>query len=55
MQLRLGIVIACRAPHQASLADEIGQFVFAGHRFRTTARELEELWSMLPPETGGNT
>jgi transposase len=50
MQLRLGIDIACRAPHQASLADESGRFVFAGHRFRTIAGELEELWSMLPTE-----
>jgi transposase len=51
MQLRLGIDIACRAPHQASLADEGGRFIFAGHRFRTIASELEELWSMLPTET----
>ena len=51
MQLRLGIDIACRAPHQASLADESGRFIFAGHRFRTTASELEELWSMLPSGT----
>jgi transposase len=52
MQLRLGIDIACRAPHQASLADESGRFVFTGHRFRTIASDLEELWSMLPAETG---
>jgi transposase len=48
MQLRLGIDIACRAPHQASLADEAGRFVFIGHRFRTVANELEQLWSKLP-------
>jgi hypothetical protein len=35
MQLRLGIDIACRAPHQASLADERGEFIFTGRRFRT--------------------
>lgn len=51
MQLRLGIDIACRAQHQASLADESGRFVFAGHRFRTIVSELEELWSMLPTGT----
>ncbi|MEW6058882.1 MAG: IS110 family transposase [Actinomycetota bacterium] len=51
MQLRLGIDIACRAPHQASLADESGRFVFAGYRFRTHVSELEELWSMLPEGT----
>jgi hypothetical protein len=47
MQLRLGIDIACRAPYQASLADESGRFLFAGHRFRTIANELEELCSTL--------
>lgn len=48
MQLRLGIDIACRAAHQASLADEQGNFVWTGRRFRTNARELERLWAMLP-------
>jgi len=48
MQLRLGIDIACRAAHQASLADEQGNFVWTGRRFRTSARELERLWAMLP-------
>lgn len=54
MQLRLGIDIACRAPHQASLADGSGQFIFAGHRFRTIVGELEKLWSMLPTETNAS-
>ena len=36
MPLRLGIDIACRAAHQASLADEQGRFVWTGRRFRTT-------------------
>lgn len=48
MHLRLGIDIACRAAHQASLADEQGNFVWTGRRFRTSARELERLWAMLP-------
>ena len=30
MQLRLGIDIACRAAHQASLADERGEFLWSG-------------------------
>ncbi|MDQ3717414.1 MAG: IS110 family transposase [Actinomycetota bacterium] len=48
MTLRLGVDIACRAAHQASLADGQGQFVWCGHRFRTTPADLEQLWSKLP-------
>jgi transposase len=44
----LGIDIACRAAHQASLADEQGRFVWTGRRFRTTPVDLAELWAMLP-------
>ena len=51
VQLRLGIDVACRAAHQASLADETGQFVWTGHAFRTRAEDLERLWAMLPEET----
>src|SRR6266571_250454 len=51
MALRLGIDIACRAAHQASLADETGNFVFTGRRFRTRADELEQLWAALPART----
>ena len=51
MQLRLGVDIACRAPHQASLADERGEFIFSGQRFRTNVADLERLWAMLPDET----
>src|SRR5437867_6002920 len=36
--------------HQASLADESGNFLWTG-RFRTVARELESLWAMLPQGT----
>lgn len=50
MQLRLGIDIACRAPHQASLADQSGRFVWTGRRFRTKAEDLERLWAALPAE-----
>jgi transposase len=49
LQFCLGIDIACRAAHQASLADERGEFVWSGRRFRTTAGDLEQLWAMLPP------
>jgi transposase len=47
----LGIDIACRAAHQASLADEQGRFVWTGRRFRTTPTELAQLWDMLPDGT----
>ena len=48
--LHLGIDIACRAAHQASLADETGRFLWSGRRFRTTPAELEQLWSMRPSD-----
>lgn len=47
-QLRLGVDIACRTPHQASLADETGRFLWSGRRFRTRVDELDALWSSLP-------
>ncbi|MBW3578268.1 MAG: IS110 family transposase [Actinobacteria bacterium] len=46
--VRLGIDVACRAQHQASLADEAGRLTWSGRRFRTTPVELDELWSQLP-------
>jgi transposase len=51
VQWWLGIDIACRAAHQASLADERGSFRWSGRRFRTTAADLERLWAMLPAGT----
>lgn len=50
MKIRLGVDIACRAPHQASLADEHGRMLFVGHRFRTDPVELETLWARLPDD-----
>jgi transposase len=47
-KMTLGIDVACRAAHQASLADELGNFVWSGRRFRTSSEELEELWASLP-------
>lgn len=44
----MGIDIAMRAPHQASLADEQGRVLWSGHRFRSTAQDLDRLWSQLP-------
>jgi transposase len=48
MLLRMGIDIAVRAPHQASLANEQGAVLWSGHRFRTTAEDLDRLWARLP-------
>ena len=48
MQMTLGIDVACRAAHQASLADEAGRFAWTGRRFRTTAADLEQLWESGP-------
>ncbi|WP_433167224.1 IS110 family transposase [Kribbella sp. CA-247076] len=50
MILRMGIDIAVRAPHQASLADERGRVLWSGHRFRTIAEDLDRLWSRLPAD-----
>ena len=50
MKIRLGVDIACRAPHQASCADEQGEMLFTGHRFRTDPDELETLWARLPDD-----
>jgi Transposase len=47
-QLTLGIDVACRAAHQASLADETGRFIWSGRRFRTTVEDLQELWAAIP-------
>jgi transposase len=46
--IRMGIDIAVRAPHQASLANERGELIWSGHRFRTDPTDLERLWSRLP-------
>jgi transposase len=47
-EVRLGIDVACRADHQASLADERGELIWSGWRFRTTPADLETLWAKLP-------
>jgi transposase len=46
--VRLGIDVACRAAHQASLADESGRMLFSGRKFHTRPDELEALWAQLP-------
>jgi len=49
-EVRLGIDVACRSDHQASLADDRGEFVWSGWRFRTTVADLERLWAKLPAD-----
>ena len=48
--VRLGIDVACRAPHQASLADAAGRLAWSGRKFRTTPNDLEQLWDQLPDD-----
>lgn len=50
MIVRMGIDIAIRAAHQASLADERGALIWSGHRFRTTATDPNQLWERLPAD-----
>lgn len=49
-KLILGVDIACRAAHQASLADDQGRLLWSARRFRTTSQDLESLWSWLPDD-----
>jgi transposase len=48
--VRLGIDVACRSAHRASLADAAGEFVWTGRRFRTTPPDLEALWDRIPDD-----
>ena len=45
VDLILGIDLACRAAHQASLARPDGTFVWTGRKFFTRPAELEKLWA----------
>ena len=47
-EVRLGIDLACRADHRASLADERGEFIWSSWKFRTTTADLERLWAKIP-------
>ncbi|MGH8944573.1 MAG: hypothetical protein ACRDVL_00295 [Acidimicrobiia bacterium] len=40
-EVRLGIDVACRAEHLASLADDRGELGWSAWRFRTTPADLE--------------
>ena len=52
MNVRLGIDVACRADHQASLAGVDGEFIWSGWRFRTTPGDLRALWDKTPAGVG---
>ncbi len=47
-EVRLGIDVACRADHRASLADERGEFLWSSWKFRTSTVDLERLWAKIP-------
>jgi len=49
-KVTLGIDVACRAAHQATLADEAGNLLWSGRKFRTTPEDLEALWESLPED-----
>jgi transposase len=52
MDLILGIDLACRAAHQASLARADGTYVWTGRKFFTRPADLEELWADIKLEDG---
>ena len=47
VQYVLGIDLACRARHQASLADIDGRIVWHGWKFTSRPEELERLWAKI--------
>ena len=47
-EFSLGIDVACRAPHVATLADRAGQVVWSNYRFTTTIKNLTRLWERIP-------
>src|ERR1700685_1113311 len=49
-EVRLGIDVACRADHRASLADERGEFIWSSWKFRTTTVDLERLCAKIVPD-----
>lgn len=49
-EVRLGIDVACRSDHQATLANDAGEFLWSGWRFRTTAADLDALWAKVPDD-----
>lgn len=52
MELVLGIDLACRSAHQASLARPDGTYVWTGKKFFTRTADLDRLWEQLGLESG---
>jgi transposase len=52
MNVVLGVDLACRAAHQASLARADGTFVWSGRKFFTTPADLEALWVRIDLQPG---
>ncbi len=50
LSMTLGIDVAVRAKHRATLADERGEYVWSGAAFRTHPDELEALWARVPAD-----
>ncbi len=48
--MTLGIDVAVRARHRATLADARGEYVWSGVGFRTHPEELERLWARVPAD-----
>ena len=48
MEYSLGIDVACRAPHVATLSDGAGKKVWSNYKFTTGSRDLMRLWEQIP-------
>lgn len=53
MQLYLGIDLACKAQHQASLVRSDGQVMWSGRRFTSRAGQLLAVWDAVVAAGGG--
>ena len=51
-KLMLGIDLACRAEHRASLADEAGKLLWQSRAFHSTRAELDALADSIGPNDG---
>lgn len=53
VELYLGIDLACKAPHQASLVRSDGQVMWKGRRFTSRAVQLQAVWDEVVAAGGG--
>ena len=47
MTLHLGIDVACRETHRASLTDDTGRLLWSNRRFITSSKDLTALWAAV--------